>query len=359
MAVDLSKYLQYIRYQGGEGCWGYSMLAMWDILNEMHCPNSPNLSMNLWLMLHREREQWSAKWWQDNCTKPLHYNGKFQTPDGRLHQFETGPEYGLFQTFGITTEGTEPHIGSTRWTGGFTEEGINEAANYRLVASDPDRLNPQSIEISAQSFRQQLDQSYPIRLSAGKHFVAIVGYDEKQKIFKFIDSGGDRAHQNGFGTFTFGEIDSKKTNWLGVVASAEIIRIIPPRPVPIVRIGVRHALSRQNINLWLSAEGSPKPKKKIWTAWELPEDNSSGLDFKVRVPSEFIWSPSPKNRLLIDLYDSGAIPLLVNGNQVPSGGEIFELYAAFGNHVIQCTELREKGGVIKFKTGEHKVLTIP
>lgn len=345
MAVDLSKYLTYIRYQGGDGCWGYSTCAIWDILNELHSPNSPSISMNLWLMMHRKRDRWERKG---------EMQMQMQTPDGRFHTIvrpdpgdpnsPTGPEFGLFQSFGITTEGTEPHIGSVRWTGDFTQEGINEASNYRLKSL------PKQIEINSRKFREELDQYHPIRLEAGPHVIAIVGYDEVQQTFKFVDSGGDRAHRQGFGTFTFAEIDQKKTGWLGTIHKAFTIEIIPPRPVPVARIWVKHNTSRMNVNLWLSVEGSPQPKKKIWPAWELPDD-SQNLHYNVRLPSEFIWPPSPTNRLVLDLYDSGV-------RWGSSGGEVRQLSAAFGAHIVNCGEVLNQGPVA-FSTEEHKRFYIP
>ena len=70
-SVDLSNYLHYIRYQTGGGCWNYSLNAVWDIMNEMACPYSPNLSMCLPLWVHRNREKWQTA------------NGLF-LPDGRF-----------------------------------------------------------------------------------------------------------------------------------------------------------------------------------------------------------------------------------------------------------------------------------
>jgi hypothetical protein len=336
MAKDLSNYLTYIRFQGGEGCWGYATCAIWDIMNELYCPNSPNMSMNLWLMFHRRRDLWEkAK--------------NFQTPDGSYHVM-VNPEWGFFQSFGNTTEGTEPHIGSIRWTGGFTEEGINEAENYRLKSI------PTAISVSSEEFCTQLDHDHPIRLAAGPHVIAIVGYDEVNQTFKFVDSAGDREHTGGFGTFTFAEVDAGRTDWLGDISEAYIFEIVPPRPVPVAEIWVKHRVSRNNVNLWLSAEGSSRPKKKLWPPWEIAEDLSFNLHYKVRLPSEFIWPPSPSNRLVLDLYDSGAIYAGPGGEQ--GGGEVIEFRAAYGMHILNCEEILNNGP-IHFHTHEHKRFYLP
>jgi len=342
MAVDLSKYLSYIRYQGGDGCWGCATCAMWDILNELYCPNSPTISMNLWLMMHRRRDRWEQQGQMEMYMK---------SPDDRFHKIvrpapnaSTGPEFGFFQSFGITTEGTEPTVGSTRWTGDFTMEGINEAWNYRLKSL------PVKIDISTQKFREELDQHHPIRLEAGGHVVAIVGYDEVQQTFKFVDSYGDRRHQGGFGKVTFAEVDNKKMNYLGDIHVAYTIEIIPPRPVPVARLWLKHSMTRMNLNLWLSVEGSPLPKRKIWPAWEWSSDTSETLHFNVRLPSEFIWPPSPVNRLVLDVYDSGSLG--------SDGGEIIEFNAAFGAHIVNCVEILNQGP-ITFNAGEHRRFYLP
>src|SRR5512139_457202 len=58
VVVDFRPNLRYVRWQGGEGCWGYSVLSVWDIMNDLACPFSPNLSLNLGLFKHRRRDLW-------------------------------------------------------------------------------------------------------------------------------------------------------------------------------------------------------------------------------------------------------------------------------------------------------------
>lgn len=337
MPVNLLPYMRFVRSQGGDGCWGYAGCAVWDILNELTCPNCPNMSMNLWLMLHRRRDLWETP---ANVTPDGRH--RYQTPDGRYHSL-TNPEFGFFQSFGNSTEGTEPTIPSGRWVGNYTDEGCNEAYNYRLKAE------PTKITVSSQKFREELDKKHPIRLCAGPHFVAIVAYDEINQTFTYVDSA-TYADRTGIGTLTFDDIDQQKAGIIGQIWSAEIFEIIPPRPVPSAIIHVSHKNSRINVNLWLSAEGSPHPARKIWPAWEWTDNDRQDLNFKVRLPTEFIWPPSASNRLVLDIYDSGAIN--------SGGGEIIEFNAAFGAHVMNCTETLNQGP-IAFKAGEHRRLYLP
>ena len=338
-SVDLSHYLHFIRRQGFQGCWGYSMLAVWDIMNEMVCPFSPNLSMRLWLMFHRRHDLWCAD--PDHCNHPG--SGIF-SPDGRFHEMKA-PEWGFFQSFGNTTEGTEPTLYAypSGWTdGGWTTEGINEAYNYRL------RSDPQNIEISSQSFINCLADGKPIRLCYNSHYIAVVGYDNEKQEFKYVNSNGDKWNNGGFGIISFGEIDKKQTDnsWLGkhTIDSAEIVEIHPPRPVPVARINIKHSDHRSNVHLWIGAEDSPHPLSQIWPqGWN---DNSRNLHFTVRLPSEFIWPPSNSNRIVLRLYDAGTYS--------KTGGELVDFSINFGLHNFRALQLP-----IKFNTGDNILIYIP
>lgn len=332
-AVDLSVHLRYVRQQGGAGCWGYSMLAVWDIMNEMASPYSPNLSMRIWMMLHRRRELWQQQ-------------GGLFTPDGRFHKM-SNPEWGFLQSFGNTTEGTEPtlHDYPSLWPdGGWSAEGIDEAANYRLASE------PKPVEISSTSFIQQLASGHPIRLSlaypAGQgHFVAVVGYDQTTQTFRYVNSAGDKWGNGGFGAYTFAEIDVKKAGNI-TFDSAEIVEIHLPRPVPAARICFTHS-NRANVHLSLNVENSPHPPRKFWPhGWD---DNSANLSLTVRLPTEFIWPPSPGNRLVLDLCDSG--------QYTNTGGSLVEFTAAFGGHIVPCASLG--AGPVTFKPGEYRRFLIP
>lgn len=326
--VDLSKYLYFIRRQMGAGCWGYSMVAIWDIMNEMECPYSPNMSMRIWMMLHRRRELWEKQ-------------GGIFTPDGRFHKM-TNPEWGFLQSFGNTTEGTEPtcHAFPSLWPdGGWSREGINEAHNYRLKSA------PKKIKLNSVDFMNWLNKGHPIRLCVGAHFVAVVGYDKSSKIFKYVNSVGDNWGNHGYSTYTFKEIDNKQTGNTKI-HSAEIVEIHPPKPVPAARISIKHS-KRSSVHLWLSVEDSPLPKNKIWPhGWD---DSCSNLCFTVRLPSEFIWPPSKNNRLVLELYDSGEFS--------SSGGELVKFTTAFGGHIVKCSELSK--GPISFKAREHRQFCVP
>ncbi len=337
--VDLSKYLYYVRKQWG-GCWGYSMLAVWDIMNEIACPYSPNLSFRLWRTLH-SRLGLSKK------------AGGVFSPDGRFHKIKGGGlEWGkhpFFQTFGCTTEGTEPtlHGHPSLWQDtGWSREGINEADNYRLEAE------PRKIQVDSSEFIRWLSDFHPIRVSGGVHVVAVVGFDRIAETFKFVNSAGDKWNGDGYGTFTFNQLDNHEHLWFlgGPIGDAQILKkwrkVAAPRPVPAARIAFAHS-DRANVQLWLSVEDSPHPRSKIWShGWD---DNSRNLSLTVRLPDEFIWPPSQRNRLILDLFDTGEFS--------KGGGTLKEFTAAFGGHTVSCSALSKMA--VSFGTREHLRFTIP
>lgn len=364
--VDLGRHLHYIRRQGGSGCFAFALLAVWDIMNEMACPYSPNLAVAPWMFLHRRRDIWQQD--QGWASK----TGGVVTRDGRFIPFAVGPEYGLFQEYGNPTEGTElPGYTAQPWCGltsvdigsttvekitaiGWTVEGVNEADQYRL-ADWPKPL----AKVTSAALIEQLAAGRPLRATIPSHYVAIVGYDMATRRFTYVDSKGDRGHSGGFGTYTFAQIDSVHNP---IVSKAEIISIVPPRPVPAVRVKFSHT-NRMNVALWLSVEGSPLPRRQIWPPpqfhddlqdsrhsgrWNSWDENSDNLHFTVRAPTELMWPPDQGNRLVLDLFDCGA--------HTTTGGQLEEYTAAFGGHVMTCNALQS--GPVRFDAFTHHTFRI-
>jgi hypothetical protein len=353
--VDLGKHLHYVRRQGGSGCFAFALLAVWDIMNEMACPYTPNLSVAPWMFLHRRRDMWEQR-------------GGVVTRDGRFIAFKTGPEYGLLQEYGNPTEATEL-IGypASPWSGitdlvdgqvtekkvamfGWSVEGVNEAAEYRLDGP------PQPLKhVNSATLMAQLAAGHPMRVTIPGHFLALVGYDATAQTFTYVDSAGDKRHKGGFGTVSFLQVDDPQKPYF---SKAEVIKIVTPRPVPAARIHFTHT-NRMNVGLWLSVEGSPIPRRQIWPTpqyhddfidsyhsgrWMPWDDNSANLHFTVRLPTEFLWPPAPGNRLVLDLHDSGAF--------TTSGGQLEEFTVAFGGDVRPCTAVA--AGPVQFGPHSHQ-----
>ena len=334
--IDLSKYLHFIRTQTGEGCWAYTDIAVWDIMNEMACPYSPNLSARIHLWMHRD--------------KP--YNGiegysVVKADNGHFYKTNNALEIGnpcFYESFGNTTEGTE-RTRAAYHVPGWTTEGINEAANYRLKSQF---IN---VPVSSEEFMKQLAKGNPLRIDAGNHVVALVGYDSKDKKFKYVNSYGDAWGMNGYGTFSFDDVDKQlpTVNGTQVIDSAHRFEIMPPKPVPVARIKFSHT-NRNNVNMWLNVENSPLPSKKIWPQEWNEKNSARNLHYTVRLPQEFIWPPKANNRIILNLYDSGEYTC--------SGGILEEFTLAFGSHIIPHSSL-SNGNTLTFKEGEFHRLSNP
>lgn len=332
--VDLSPYVHLVRRQGGAGCWGYATVAVWDIMNEMACPFSPNMSMRIWMMLHRSRDLWESQ------------KGLF-TPDGRFHGFDN-PEYGFLQSFGNTTEGTERtlHQCRTEWPdGGWSLSGINEAGNYRLAC------NPQSIPVTSASLTAALAGGRPFRLriagtnpdgSTWGHWLAVVGYDKNAQTFKYLNSSGDRWGAGGYATYSFAEIDAGRSGNHDIT-TAQTFAIHAPRPVPAARIRVTHT-NRSNVVLTVRIEDSPHPPIQIWPqGWD---ETSANLHFTVRLPDELVWPPTKSSRVILDVFDTGEF--------TQSGGTVTEFTCAFGGNTIPSGDTP-----MVFASRDHAYLTVP
>lgn len=102
------------------------------------------------------------------------------------------------------------------------------------------------------------------------------------------------------------------------------------------------------MNLWLSIEGSPAPKRRIWPPPDT-SDPSRTLHYTVRLPGEVIWPPQPGQRVFLDLYHSG--------EHSEVGGQVEEFKAAFGNHVLDCAQLTS--GPVAFGPRTHTRFFIP
>ena len=294
--IDYSPYVRYIRHQGvpGWGCFAYSMAACWDIQNERVCPNSPNVSVNRMLWFHVMRaaaiagEDMELEFRQSGATVAASAVAAwfakridFYTPDGKPCKNEDD----YLRYFGVPTEGTEwTDPDGVRWP---TEEGDYEASNFRLKTK-------KTVPVDVNSFRNALAQG-PLRIAIPHHFIALVGYDDAQQRFKYLDSGGDRLGGGGFGYIDYSKLAQE-------VRGGELYEFLAPRSVPTATITLHHSY-RQDVYLWLRVEGCAYAKR-IWPNSHR-QDDSRNLTLTVMLPRGFVWPPGPGNQIYLDVYDCG------------------------------------------------------
>jgi hypothetical protein len=370
-SVDLSRYLRYIQAQpvGGGGCWGDTALMIWDIMNEMACPNSPNLSMKLWLNFFDRQDLWVKKdeicspdWDDESLLHPIKYNcHKILTrtlPNGEV---TNAVDNWLFQSFGNTTEGTEMAFGTCPYYGPYpyidwTREGTLEAGNYKL------KFPPHFVEErSPDCFIGLLARGYPISVGLGApegvgHVIGIVGYDKSSETFKYVNPWGDHWGIGGFATLTFEEVANRKLisfpfeNW--TIDDAFTYEIIPPKPVPVAKISFSAGTGvRRDVELWLSIEdrfGRPI-FRRIWR--REVDDACHKLSYTVCLPREFRWPPAGRNRIRLDLYN---VCQILSDDK---NAELTEFTAAFGVNTVKSSDLNL--GPIKCKPGERITAYVP
>jgi len=304
--VDYSHLIQFVRHQGAWGCFANSIAACWDILNEMACPYSPNVSVNRYL-------------WGFNLTR--HPLATIPAPSQNYTSVEN-----YLIGFGCPTEGTElTNSDAVSWP---TPQADNECSNYRL------KSQPISIKVDVNEFKKWLLKG-PFRVGmTGKHFgatdpgwghfTALVGYDDDKQRFTFINSWGDQwpiSNADGFDYVNYSDLNQE-------VDGADFYEFVPPTPVPVARVKFTSSF-RQDVYLWLGVEGKVSVKR-IWPEGQR-QDKSRNLTLTATLPTVFKWPPTPNNRLYLDVLDSGA--------SFETGGDMVEFTARFGGGLFKCEEL--------------------
>lgn len=316
--VDHSLHLKFIRDQGAFACGLNAAAACWDILLSKYCAPyiHPNISVNrmIWAWA------WTLRCWPENlpCNQrttmpipglPGSGNTNYQTLDEYLH------------FAGCPTEGTElTNSDAVQWP---TDDGNAECPNFRLDRH-PEAVAPnfhRDVQVNLNELKYWLNGG-PVRVGIwGNHFVTLVGYNDTEQRFKFINSWGDNWGDNGFGYVAYSNINQE-------LDSAQVYQYVPPQAVPCARIRFTSQW-RQDVNLWLGVEGTQQVKR-IWPSGQR-QDSSKNLWFTVKLPTGFVWPPSPQNRIFLDVYDSGS--------HSHAGGAIQEFSVHYGDQHRFCNEI--------------------
>ncbi len=312
--VDYSPFIPYIREQGGYSCGMQAGAACWDILNEKATSFSPNVSANrmiwLWKIIDIDKQPLIAQ-------------------DCKIYNSVTDYEMAL----GVPTEGSElTNTDAVQWP---TEDGNIESPNFRLAGP------PIALPVEVNEIKKALNQG-PVRVSTWRdvcnggtavggadHFVALVGYDDSTRRFKFVNSWGDQWNEGGFGYFGYDSLNKE-------VEGAEQYHVVTPKSLAVAHISFTHSC-RQDVFLWLGIEGYPSAKR-IWPTGQL-QDVSHNLSFTVTLPRGFVWPPGPDNRLYLDIYDCG--------RHYESGGQLQAFWAAFCYQVVPSAQL--ENGPVNFQ----------
>lgn len=172
--VDYTAQIPFVRHQGAWGCGMYAAATCWDIMNELACPHSPNLSVNRMLWAHNIELR------------------KESIPAINL-TYKTMDEYMV--NFGCPTEGTElTDSDAVCWP---FQAGDLECPNFRQketpLIEQPFHAVMVPVKVDVDNLKFHLAK-HPLRITVmnNAHFVALIGYDDGKKRFKFINSWGDQ-----------------------------------------------------------------------------------------------------------------------------------------------------------------------
>jgi hypothetical protein len=304
-AIDYSQYIHFVREQGAWGCFAYSLAACMDILNEMKCPYSPNISVNrqLWGFNFQIRGE-KVPWYGEEPTK-------------------TFEEY--ITKYGCPTEGTElTDSDGLKWP---MVEGDAECPNFKLAGPST------SIKVDLTEIKNALAAKGPLRIGAWDcHFVALVGYDDVKQRLKFINSGGDQWGENGFGYIDYAKLSQE-------VQTVEFFDAIPPSPIPTARIAFTSEY-RQDLYLWIGIDGKTS-EKRIWPSGQR-QDKSKNLEITVTLPVNLSWPEEKKppvgewqwpttKGLYLDIFHSGA--------HSESSGKLVDFTVSFQDQLFKCKQL--------------------
>jgi hypothetical protein len=272
-------------------------------------------------------------WWDDkwHCKPISHHAASYATYEDYLY-YE-----------GCATEGSElTNSDGVQWP---TNEGDHEISNFRLdrhVLANPGEYR-KSVPVTVDDLRYWLAGG-PVRVGIwGTHFVALVGYDDTAKRFKFLNSWGDQWVDK-WGDKGFGYVDY--SNLKAEIQSAQVYQFVPSKATPCLRVKFSHTW-RQDVYLWLGVEGATKCKR-IWPTGQR-QDDSHNLWLTVTLPAGFAWPPTQQNRVYLDVYDCGA--------HSSSGGLIEEVLTGYDGNYVACADLA--GGSVPFKPGKMTRLTVP
>ncbi len=320
--VDYAPQIPFVRYQGAWGCHQYARAACWDIMNELACPYSPNVSVNrmLWAFIHE-----------------VIYKTPIPGPKG---SYQNVDQY--LVKVGCPTESSEftdsDGVRTPTWRGN------DEASNFRMKGSggvvSPVIPAGGEVSVDVDTLRYHLTQ-HPLRVvvNQGSHFVALIGYDDNLQRFKLINSVGDLWGEDGYYYIAYNDLKKE-------ILAADYREFVPPKPMPVARIRIK-AGCRQDVYVWLAREGLTWTKR-VWPNGQR-DDNSRNLSITVTLPSNFQWPPSAQDPLHLEVFSTT--------EHICAGGDILEFTAANGNQVMPCKDLAQ--GPVHFEPYTLTKLTIP
>jgi C1A family cysteine protease len=185
-SIDYSQYIAFTRTQGRfGGCFIYAALYVIDILKEKEHPYTPDLSYRF------------AQYYYD---------------DQKVDQKKVHVDYGSCPEAILHTDydalvWVVDHFDDSQCPQPTPQIAL-EAKLYR-IADTSEYITP-----TVNALKTLLVQKGPLwsmgTISGVAHCVAIVGYDDSQNAFKFINSWGDRWNGDGYGLIPYNQVGKER-----------------------------------------------------------------------------------------------------------------------------------------------------
>ena len=269
--VDYSHLVTFVRKQGGGGCGTMTSLAILDILAERDYPYSPDFSYRFAAYV-------------------------YNNPLGKLNQLD------VLQQYGCCAEASLPTNDDPEKVLVPAPEHYQEAAMYKIAAYSAVIAKP-----SVDDLRGFLWKYGPL-FAAGDtpgspahgHVFTLVGYNDDTRMFKVLNSYGDRWGDNGLMDMPYANMTdppSDEARSSPRVDSVRWVQALPKPPTPpqpyTCRISIRHILGRNHLTIKVWAAGQ-EPK----AVWDRPNrvntlDNSRSL--VLDIPLSPAGRPSPES----------------------------------------------------------------
>jgi hypothetical protein len=236
-AVDYSKYVTFVRKQTGGGCGTMASLYILDILAERDYPYSPDFSYRL----------------------AAHV---YNNPLGKLNQLD------VLQQVGCCSEASLPTDDDPGKYLAPAPEHYQEAAMYKIAAYSAVISKPSVDDLKR--FLWKYGPVFAVGDTPGSpphgHVFTIIGYDDSTRMFKVLNSFGDRWGDNGMMDMPYANLanpppDDKRTS--PRVEWVRWVQAMPRPPTPphpyTCRIDIHHNIGRNHLTV------------KIWEAGQEPK----------------------------------------------------------------------------------------
>lgn len=279
-SIDYSKYLTLTRCQDGSGgCFLYAALAVIDILKEREHPYTPDLSYRY------------AQYYYDNR----------QVAQKKVHtDYGSCAEACLHSDYDALVW-VQDHFDDSKCPAP-TAQNDAQAKRYRMS----DTSDPVTPTVGAlKSLLVSKDPLWACGTIGGTgHCIALVGYDDSQNAFRFINSWGDRWNGDGYGLIPYSQVQ-QTLSYVTYFTNRPSERAGTPDAYT-ARIRVRHQHLRNELTVAVGLEG--EPPMIVWdrpNETGPPEDYNKDLDIDVPLPEYAAshWPPSSGNLWYVKVAD--------------------------------------------------------